>query len=97
MHELEFNLKLLEIFGIFEKVERGKVNFNLIVEENKKVDELIAPFVNEDKSIIIIHPGSGGSARGIQMIHPLGQGHVIVGFELDDVCFHEGILTCEIR
>ena len=62
MHELEFNLKLLEIFGIFEKVERGKVNFNLIVEENKKVDELIAPFVNEDKSIIIIHPGSGGSA-----------------------------------
>lgn len=62
MHELEFNLKLLEVFGIKEKLERGKVNFNLKVEENKKVDELIAPFVNEDKSIIIIHPGSGGSA-----------------------------------
>ena len=61
MHELEFNLKLLEVFGIHEKLERGKVNFNLRVEENKKVEELIAPFVNKDK-IIIIHPGSGGSA-----------------------------------
>ena len=62
MHELEFNLKLLEIFGIHEKVEKGKVNFNLKVEENKKLGELIGPFVKEDKAIVIIHPGSGGSA-----------------------------------
>lgn len=62
MHELEFNLKLLEIFGIQEKVERGKVNFNLNVRENKKINEYIDQNLNKSKSIIIIHPGSGGSA-----------------------------------
>ena len=62
MHELEFNLKLLEVFGIREKIEKGKVNFNLRLEEKEKVNELITKSFDEDKLVIIIHPGSGGSA-----------------------------------
>ncbi len=62
MHELEFNLKLLENFDIYEKAEKGKISFNLNVEENENVTELISPFIKKGKSVVIIHPGSGGSA-----------------------------------
>ena len=62
MHELEFNVKLLENFGIRDKIEKGKVNFNLKVEENEDSERLINQIVKKKKSLVIIHPGSGGSA-----------------------------------
>ena len=62
MHELEFNIKLLEVFGIKEKIDKNDVNFNLIVKENQKVNEFVKRAIKEDKKLVIIHPGSGGSA-----------------------------------
>ena len=62
MHELEFNLKLLEVFGIHEKVKEGEVNFNLKVKESAKVNDLAERFTNINKPVVVIHPGSGGSA-----------------------------------
>ena len=64
-HELEFNVNLLNAFGINEKVNPRNVNFNLTV--NKKSEEKIQNLfkdygINNDKLIVIIHPGSGGSA-----------------------------------
>ncbi len=64
-HELEYNVNLLSTFGINEKVNPGGVDFNLVV--NKKSEEKIQNIfkdygINNDKIIIIIHPGSGGSA-----------------------------------
>jgi len=64
-HELEFNVDLLAPFGIKEEINSGNVKFNFsagdrskaliknIFEENK---------ISRSKPIIIIHPGSGGSA-----------------------------------
>ena len=62
MHELEFNIKLLEVFGIKEKIDKNDVNFNLIVKENQKVNEFVKRAIKGDKKLVIIHPGSGGSA-----------------------------------
>lgn len=62
MHELEFNLKLLEVFGIHEKVKEGEVNFNLKIKESAKVNDLAERVVNKNKPVVMIHPGSGGSA-----------------------------------
>jgi heptosyltransferase-3 len=62
MHELEFNIKLLEVFGIKEKSGEKEVNFNLIVKENQKVNEFVDKAIRENKKLVIIHPGSGGSA-----------------------------------
>lgn len=64
-HELEYNVNLLDAFGIKENVNPGGVNFNLTI--NKKSQEKIKNLykdygINNDKLIIIIHPGSGGSA-----------------------------------
>ncbi|MFZ0454892.1 MAG: glycosyltransferase family 9 protein [Ignavibacteriaceae bacterium] len=64
-HELEYNVNLLNAFGINEIVAPGKVDFNLTI--NKKSEEKIKTLfedngINNDKLIIIIHPGSGGSA-----------------------------------
>jgi lipopolysaccharide heptosyltransferase III len=62
MHELEFNIKLLEVFGIKEKPCKKNVNFNLIVKEKQKVNEFIKSTVKGNKKLVVIHPGSGGSA-----------------------------------
>jgi lipopolysaccharide heptosyltransferase II len=64
-HELEYNVGLLEAFGIDEKVNVDNIEFHLKVSEEskQKIDELL--FQNNidlQKPIIIIHPGSGGSA-----------------------------------
>jgi lipopolysaccharide heptosyltransferase II len=64
-HELEFNVNLLKAFGINEKVSPENVNFNLTVSKKseEKVKKLFNDYgINHDKIIIIIHPGSGGSA-----------------------------------
>lgn len=64
-HELEYNVNLLKAFGIDEKVNQDNVNFNLIINKKsaEKIQNLFEEYgINNDKSIIIIHPGSGGSA-----------------------------------
>ncbi len=64
-HELEYNVNLLKAFGIDEKVNPENVNFNIIVNKKsrEKIEKLFADYgINNDKPIIIIHPGSGGSA-----------------------------------
>jgi ADP-heptose:LPS heptosyltransferase len=69
-HELEYNVNLLKAFGIDEKVSADKVEFHLKVsEESKKKIEnmLIENEVDSHKSIIIIHPGSGGSSIDLPM------------------------------
>ncbi len=64
-HELEFNVEMLNEFGIQEEVNEDKVIFNLKPEEksNTLIEELFsANNIQNDKPVIIIHPGSGGSA-----------------------------------
>ncbi|MCX6149183.1 MAG: glycosyltransferase family 9 protein [Ignavibacteriales bacterium] len=64
-HELEYNLNLLRFFNIVETPDKKNINFNLPVSKKSelKVEQLLLQ--NEVKlnlSIIIFHPGSGGSA-----------------------------------
>ena len=64
-HELEYNINLLNSFGINKKVYPGEVSFNLNINKKseEKVQNLFKDYgINNDKLIIIIHPGSGGSA-----------------------------------
>lgn len=64
-HELEFNVKMLLEFDINESIEKSNVNFNIIVDESKleKVKSILKfNGWKKDEKIIIIHPGSGGSA-----------------------------------
>ncbi len=64
-HELEFNVGLLKKFGIDEHINKQNINFNLqpAEKEVQKVREhLIKEEVDFSIPIIIIHPGSGGSA-----------------------------------
>jgi heptosyltransferase III len=64
-HELEYNVNLLKYFGIEENVNPGNINFNLQIEPRN--DERVRTIlkvkgIDFKKPIIIIHPGSGGSA-----------------------------------
>ncbi len=64
-HELQYNLNLLKVFGIDEQPDLGEVDFHLqISEEAKKVVHQFFQKNNIDNSkpIVIVHPGSGGSA-----------------------------------
>ena len=64
-HELEYNVNLLKAFGINEKVNPENVNFNLSINKrsSEKIENLLRDFnINLNAPIIIIHPGSGGSA-----------------------------------
>jgi heptosyltransferase III len=64
-HELEYNVNLLRFFGIEEIVSPSGVNFNLKIAQ--KDDERVTTIlrvkgIDLKKPVIIIHPGSGGSA-----------------------------------
>ena len=64
-HELEFNINLLRFLGIEEKVNPGNVSFNLQID--KASDERVKIIlkvkgIDLNKPVIIVHPGSGGSA-----------------------------------
>ena len=64
-HELEFNIDLLKAAGINEKVSADNVRFDLKVESSslenvKKVLQNLN--IDTNNKLIIIHPGSGGSA-----------------------------------
>lgn len=64
-HELEYNVNLLKKIGIDERIDRSSINFNLNInsKSNKKVsNELKNLSIDESKPIIVVHPGSGGSA-----------------------------------
>ena len=64
-HELEFNTDLLKFLGIEEKVKPGEVNFNLQIDKGSsdRVQTILkVKGVDLKKPVIIVHPGSGGSA-----------------------------------
>lgn len=64
-HELEYNINLLKYFNINENVSKSNVCYNLAVDKNselKTVQLLLAHIKDIDLPIMIVHPGSGGSA-----------------------------------
>ncbi len=67
-HEAEFNLRLLQQLGI----ENAEVRFDLRVDEalRGKIDNLLKDHgIDPHLPMIIIHPGSGGSARDWPLSH----------------------------
>ena len=64
-HELEYNVRLLKHIGINETVSEENVSFNLHPgekSEQKIISELKDLGIDTGEKIVIIHPGSGGSA-----------------------------------
>jgi lipopolysaccharide heptosyltransferase II len=64
-HELEYNINLLKFFGIENYFNRKNISFGLAAEKSAelKTEQLLSEFqVYKDKPIVIVHPGSGGSA-----------------------------------
>ncbi len=64
-HELEYNVRMLKQLGIEENINEGSVSFNLHAGKNSRQKisgELKQMGINSNKKIVIIHPGSGGSA-----------------------------------
>ena len=64
-HELEFNVRLLSRLGINNDVNETNAEFGLSVpSRNKEIikNELTSHGIDPSKRIIIVHPGSGGSA-----------------------------------
>lgn len=67
-HEIEFNVDLLKQIDIYENISKENVSFNLQINKDSKrfVDRiLIEGGVDKDKTLIIVHPGSGGSAEDL--------------------------------
>ncbi len=63
MHEVEFNVNLLRCFGINERISKDTVNFNLSAGYKPELEKLLKENkIDGTKPVIIIHPGSGGSA-----------------------------------
>lgn len=64
-HELEYNVNLLKVFGIEDRISIQNVPFNININKSsmERVNEILTGtgFVFEKKTIIV-HPGSGGSA-----------------------------------
>lgn len=64
-HELEYNVNLLKQIGIDEKITKDNVHFYIDIEKSvtEKVNTILLDNgINTGKPIIIVHPGSGGSA-----------------------------------
>lgn len=64
-HELEYNVHLLQQLGIDEKVTEENVSYGItssIENEERVKKDLKELGINFSKPIIIVHPGSGGSA-----------------------------------
>lgn len=60
-HEVDYNLNLLQPLGI--KSGSGRVTFSVPITIKEKIHELlIRQKISFDKPIIVLHPGSGGSA-----------------------------------
>ncbi len=64
-HELEYNVNLLKVFGIEENISTKNVLFDIHINKTsmEKVNKTLTDSgVEFEKKIIIVHPGSGGSA-----------------------------------
>ena len=64
-HELEYNVNLLKVFGIEENISTKNVLFDIHINKTSmdRVDKILTDSgVEFEKKIIIVHPGSGGSA-----------------------------------
>ncbi len=64
-HELEFNVRLLSQLGINNDVNETNAEFGLFVppkQKEKIKNDMAGLGIDSAKKIIIIHPGSGGSA-----------------------------------
>jgi len=64
-HELQYNLNLLKVFGIDKQLNLGEADFNISISDDgkKKVEQFfLENKINTSKPIVIVHPGSGGSA-----------------------------------
>lgn len=64
-HELEFNVNLLRFFGIKKEVNINNVEFDLTASADSKkevLNVLIEKKIDLTKPLLIVHPGSGGSA-----------------------------------
>ncbi|MGE5805292.1 MAG: glycosyltransferase family 9 protein [Ignavibacteria bacterium] len=64
-HELEYNINLLQYFGIYEKTDYASINFDIKTNDQSlhKVNNLlIAHEIKTGVPLIIVHPGSGGSS-----------------------------------
>ncbi len=64
-HELEFNVELLERLGIVEKISMDSADYDLQIraDSRSKVEKILTDnLYKPGRPIIIVHPGSGGSA-----------------------------------
>ncbi len=64
-HELEYNVNLLKEIGIEETITRDNVHFYIAIEKSVELKikkDLTDNKIAESKPIVIVHPGSGGSA-----------------------------------
>jgi len=64
-HELEYNVNLLKVFGIEQRISTQNVPFDININKSsmEKVNEILTDSGFEfEKKTIIVHPGSGGSA-----------------------------------
>ena len=67
-HELEFNIELLKQINIYESITRENISFNLQINPDSErfVDKIFSENeIDKNKPIIIVHPGSGGSAEDL--------------------------------
>lgn len=70
-HELEFNVNMLKQLGIETEVNKSTVKFDISAgePEKEKVKEVLEQEgVSLGKPLIIVHPGSGGSAVDLPLI-----------------------------
>lgn len=64
-HELEYNINLLQHFGIYEKADYNSISFNIKINDEslRKVKKLLIEYgIKSGVPLIIVHPGSGGSS-----------------------------------
>jgi lipopolysaccharide heptosyltransferase III len=64
-HELEFNVELLKAVRINEQITTGNVHFNIriSVQSEQKIENILKDNgINNEDFIVIVHPGSSGSA-----------------------------------
>lgn len=69
-HELEYNVHLLKMIGINEEINPDNVIYNLApskLAEQKVESELKSLGISPLKSMIILHPGSGGSSINLPL------------------------------
>ena len=69
-HELDYNMRMLKSLGIEESIEEDSVSFYIHVShksEHKVDDVLKNEGIDPHRPIVIIHPGSGGSAVNLPL------------------------------